>query len=144
MNGIHNIVEHKLEYAVPARAIRFYPMKYKQSGCLRVEIYGYYIPKGICPDMQNKVKRQTCKGNKKCPNENASCQLDKGLYTLYIVKSLKSFVQFGCINHFIAIQETRTFYITPGIFIKTDLAPLIKHDIYRLFFHYLKPVKLCL
>ena len=99
MNGIHNIVEHKLEYAVPARAIRFYPMKFKQSGCLRVEIYGYYLPKGICPDMQNKVRRETCKGVKKCPNENSSCQFNKGLYIFCILKSLKNLQQFGSINH---------------------------------------------
>jgi len=35
------IIEHKLDYTVVARAIRFFPTAYEFSGCMTVELYGY-------------------------------------------------------------------------------------------------------
>ena len=67
-----------LEYAVPARGIRFYPYQSTLAlTCLRVEVYGTYITKSMCTNTGLKPDLvRTCVGDRKC-GKNAECLPDQ-------------------------------------------------------------------
>ncbi|XP_065057342.1 uncharacterized protein LOC135685354 [Rhopilema esculentum] len=69
----HFAVESSLEYAVPARAIRFYPFNHRLLTCVRVEIYGSYLTRAMCANTGVKpMTMKRCVGDRNC-GENAEC-----------------------------------------------------------------------
>lgn len=78
-SDINSITEHTLEYTIIARAVRFYPTEFEWSGCLRVELYGYFLSDGMCPKIISKLKESPCTGNGDCGNKKKSCQFDHGI-----------------------------------------------------------------
>lgn len=70
------IIEHKLSYTLVARAIRIYPYNYTWQACLRIEIYGFYMVKGMCPELITKTMRKNCTGDGNCIRSNRHCVKD--------------------------------------------------------------------
>lgn len=67
------VVESELEFAVPAKGIRFLPYNSVTFTCMRVEVYGVYMTKQMCthtglkPDLvRNCVGSRDCGKNAKC------------------------------------------------------------------------------
>ena len=73
----NRIVEHKLNYALVARAVRIYPENYTWPACLRIELFGFYMVKGMCPDLVAKTREKNCTGNGVCGIQNMYCVKDK-------------------------------------------------------------------
>ena len=75
-SDVHGIVEHHLKFTIVARAIRLYPIKYKWPLALRLEVYGFYMVKGMCPDIPIKIREKPCEGDGNCPLTNQQCYND--------------------------------------------------------------------
>ena len=45
---------------------------------MAIELYGHYISKGLCPQMNTKSKQTTCTGNGNCGSDTKQCVADKG------------------------------------------------------------------
>lgn len=73
---ISGIVEHTLKFALVARAVRIYPHNYTWPTCFRVELYGFYMIKGMCPDLSSKTREKNCTGNGVCDGTNKKCWKD--------------------------------------------------------------------
>ena len=73
------VVEHFFDFVLVAKSIRIYPSTIAIRLCLRAELYGYYITKGICPVIMSKAKEEVCQGDGQCENFKARCQIDPGV-----------------------------------------------------------------